>query len=236
MNRKSGKNLLYKSDGSLNNGFEINSYPATLEYHSNNYMWEAYLEYLRELHCLSHNTRTCGIHVHLSKSFMNKAERTKLTMFIHSQRRRLAIFARRPGTGYSRFKKFLKSAKYQKEGCNTSHYDAINFRTETAEIRIFRGTLKYDTFMAILELCDAMARFSLKVKCKSLLNRNVSWKEFIAFITELKYKYLLPYLNEKKLITHKDNLEYDREDTISTDNTGLAPYEGNYYDDLRGNY
>jgi hypothetical protein len=57
---KSNEHLYFKHDGSLDDGFEIVSHPATLEYHLNGIPWKEVMERARKLKYLSHSAATCG--------------------------------------------------------------------------------------------------------------------------------------------------------------------------------
>ena len=54
-----------KHDGSINNGFEIVSHPMTLDYHQKNMNWLELFEKATEMGYKSHNTSTCGLHIHI---------------------------------------------------------------------------------------------------------------------------------------------------------------------------
>lgn len=194
------KDINLKHDGSLTSGFELNSFPATLWYHKEHFQWKEYLKFLRDNGCLSHNTTTCGLHVHINREFLNTADIMKLTSFIHSQHKRMIIFGRRGSNSFTKWKRVVKGFEYQKDEYNKSKYDIVNARPETVEIRLFRGTLKYSTFMATLEFCDAISRFVVKeVNFIDLVNPDKVWDKFVKYIEKNKYKYLLKYLNKLKL-------------------------------------
>ena len=65
----SGNEMIYiKHDGSINEGFEIVSHPMTLDYHENHMNWLEVFEKAIEMGYRSHNTSTCGLHIHVSRS------------------------------------------------------------------------------------------------------------------------------------------------------------------------
>ena len=64
-------------------------------------------------------------------------------------------------------KESLKGAKTSGLG----RYTAVNLtNTFTVELRIFRGTLRYKTFMATLQFVDLL--------CEMAINQTMTWKEF----------------------------------------------------------
>ena len=53
-----------KHDGSLDDGFEIVSHPATVEYHLTQLPWKAVMAEAVSLGYRSHQACTCGLHIH----------------------------------------------------------------------------------------------------------------------------------------------------------------------------
>ncbi len=64
---KSNECIYIKSDGSLDDGFEIVSQPMTLEYHKK-YQWNDILKKAVNLGYRSHQTSTCGLHIHVNRN------------------------------------------------------------------------------------------------------------------------------------------------------------------------
>lgn len=56
-----------KHDGSLDDGFEIVSHPATAEYHLTQLPWKAVMAEAVSLGYRSHQACTCGLHIHISR-------------------------------------------------------------------------------------------------------------------------------------------------------------------------
>lgn len=86
-------------DGSLDHGFEIVTTWTGLDVH------EAVLKTIKTIDtagCSSHNTKTCGLHVHIDKANMTIAHAIRLVEFMHSTETRALVkaVARRYGTGY----------------------------------------------------------------------------------------------------------------------------------------
>ena len=61
------EHIYIKYDGSLDDGFEIVSHPATLNYHLNDFPWEDILHYAVQMGYRSHQTSTCGLHIHVNR-------------------------------------------------------------------------------------------------------------------------------------------------------------------------
>ena len=81
-----------------------------------------------------------------------------------------------------------------KKGCN-GRYSAVNLcNYNTIEFRLFRGTLKYNTFIASIELVNRICDTALYNDDESIAK--ISWSDFVAGITEPE---LIQYLKERNL-------------------------------------
>jgi len=200
-------------DGSLTDGFEIISCPATLEHHKNTLKWIDGLVKLHELGYRSHDGGHCGLHVHIDREFFHGYDMEEVEgKFFLSFRNNMdwiKIFSRRRSYDYCRpngyddsevnnINKFIvpPSKAWIKDKKGHGRYVAINFQNDdTIEIRIFRGTLKVQTFMATLEFvtlwADIVKEWDLGSICE--LNLNV-------FVNEAKwrgYNHFLKYIEER---------------------------------------
>ena len=69
------ENHLYmKHDGSLDNGFELVSHPMTLNYHKSKMPWRDILRKAINLDYRSHQTETCGLHIHVNKNAFGRTQ------------------------------------------------------------------------------------------------------------------------------------------------------------------
>lgn len=158
-------------DGSLEQGFENITQPATLEYHKSiEDKYKAVFHKLRELDYLSHDTPCCGMHVHFNRNFYpSEREESCLGrlcfMFEHFWKE-LLLFSRRVNKKMRYCRRINMSVRDFIRRSNRSenhdwHYYALNLANEdTVEFRIFRGTLNINTFIATLELVNNMVVFS----------------------------------------------------------------------------
>ena len=88
-----------------------------------------------------------------------------------------------------------KSAKDKYSG----RYVAVNLlNTNTIELRLFRGTLRYETFIATLQLVDEICNLAIRLTDAEL--ENLSWSDFVL---GLKQKALIRFLREKQLFVNK---------------------------------
>ena len=61
------EHMYIKHDGSIDEGFEIVTHPMSLEYHENNMPWERIFEKALAMDYRSHQTSTCGLHIHVDR-------------------------------------------------------------------------------------------------------------------------------------------------------------------------
>ena len=69
----------------------------------------------------------------------------------------------------------------------------------TIEFRLFRGTLKYNTFIAALQLVNTICDVAL-VHTEDAIS-NMSWSEFVETINAPE---LIQYLKERKLYVNEE--------------------------------
>ena len=67
-----GEKIYCKHDGSISDGFEIVSHAATMDYHLNHFPWQDIMTTAIDMGYRSHNTSTCGLHVHVSRTAFGK--------------------------------------------------------------------------------------------------------------------------------------------------------------------
>jgi hypothetical protein len=211
--------IYLKSDGSLNDGFEIVTHPCTLDYHRMNLKWEKILDSLKNGGFKSHNTKTCGLHIHVSKSALSEIEAIRLGIFVNLNSENFEKLARRSESSYSKFK-HLKKGKiskiratytddqietpYLSVNKNSDRYEALNYQNrKTIEFRLYKGTLKYHSFISTVELTHAVCYFVKQVNnTMTVIDREKGWNEFINFVKNNKSKYhnLIEYLTFKGFI------------------------------------
>lgn len=181
----SEKNFYIEKDGSLDCGFELISQPRTLTSHKK-YNWDNVFETILNWGGRSHDTRCCGLHVHINKDYLTRTERRKLDLFIHRTQKQWEKIARRKHNGYAKFgfvDEDLRIAWKYLARSTCDRYRALNFENcETIEFRLFKGTLKYSTFMATLELVDAVCHY---VKQRNILQCDKgNWSDFTLFLKQ----------------------------------------------------
>ena len=213
-------------DGSLNDGFEIATMPMTLDFaESVKHRFEDSMGIARLLGYNSHNTSTCGLHIHLDKDFFGRDYRTQntkasyLAIIMERNWEKFVQFSRR---NYSRLDNWAKKmdlvqdiyaddddddaqSKFNSKYGNGDKYIALNTsHSHTYELRIFRGTLKLETFFATMQFVDNLARVAKE--CPSLAKA-----QQITFADIIDYKHhkeLIEYVNTRGILT-RDYKEYE---------------------------
>lgn len=215
---KNGERIYCKHDGSLNDGFEIVSHPMSLDYHINNMNWADIFERAISLNYRSHNTSTCGLHIHCSRSAFGKnyeeQERAigRVIFFTEKNWCELVKLSRRTpenlnhwaakyATISSTTEETYKKAKDKRMG----RYVAVNLENyNTIEMRMFRGTLCYKTFMATLQLVDEICYWAINLSDNEM--EELSWSDFVAKIPPKKFE-LIEYLKSKRLYVNEITTE-----------------------------
>ncbi len=197
-----------KHDGSLDDGFEIVTHPMTLEYHKNEMVWERILEKLRCMGYTSHQAHTCGLHIHVNRNAFGNTEDiqdeciARILYFFEKHWEELLKFSRRTSRQLERWAarygykdKPSEILDHAKKGNGNGRYTCINLQnTDTIEFRMFRGTLKYNTIIATLQLINRVCDVALFMSDYEI--KNMSWTSFVSMCTEPE---LIQYLKERRL-------------------------------------
>jgi hypothetical protein len=202
---------LMEQDGSISNGFEMVTGYSGLDVHA------AQLAFFKDrfVGAKSHNTTTCGLHIHVCKSDMTLLHAAKMILFINDEKNLdlVTAVARRGASSYAKFKDKKGDKYWLKDALgssnwkadrlrriNSDRYEALNFQNaNTVEFRLFKGTLKYTTIMACLEFAYATWFFARDTSQTQLTSEN-----FLKFIclenNRRDTAYLRAYLVEKGFV------------------------------------
>jgi len=201
-----------KEDGSLSYGFEVVTHPATLEYHQKTMPWDKISEIVTSHDGRSHETITCGLHVHFNKDYYgyNSDEIDYNTMkllylfechwghLVKFSRRReleLAAWAKRYHADCDTLTRRKEGITLIKQYKRYGRFYAVNLENDcTIEIRIFKGTLNVVTLLACIELTAFLVNFAKKHRPNQL--RKLSWFELTNKIKPKKYPNLAAYINK----------------------------------------
>lgn len=192
-----GEKLFYlKNDGSISYGFELVSHPCGLAYHQDSFGWPRILKYLNGMKCKSfHAESSCGIHVHVSRAAFSVTEQIRLTYFMNRHRGSWETLAQRTSNQWSAFKNKPLHAEALGSG---DRYEVVNgLNEDTLEFRLFKGTLRLVSFMAILELTETICRFTMSYNNTDIVDDEMAWGDFLTFARASGHKYLAAYLTRK---------------------------------------
>jgi hypothetical protein len=200
-----------KRDGSLDEGFEIVTHPMTPEYHLTRMPWRLILQEAVSMGYRSHQANTCGLHVHVNRTAFGDTEEdqdaciARILYFFEKHWEELLKFSRRTPRQLERW-----AARYgykdrpmdildeAKKHC-LGRYTCVNLTNRnTIEFRIFRGTLKYNTLLATLELVDRICDVALCLSDEDL--KAMSWT---TFVSGCQAPALVQYLKERRLYVNE---------------------------------
>lgn len=208
------EHLYCKHDGSIDDGFEIVSHPASLYYHISGIDWLKIFNCAVEMGYRSHNTSTCGLHIHVSRSaFGSTVEEQEIVIarivhFVEKHWWEIVKFSRRTeqnlnhwAAHYATISAEVQDTYKKAKSKGLGLYVAVNLENyHTIEFRLFRGTLKYKTFLATLQLVDMICRLAIMLDDNAF--EKMSWSNFVLQIGSDKPE-LIDYLKSKRLYVNE---------------------------------
>jgi len=202
------------NDGSLSEcvGFEIISHPMTYDWMMENTPFKHVCALAKAAGFKSHNTDTCGFHVHMTRkafgapgSDMAENRITSFIFFFEKFWSKIAKFSRRKDFSYAeRICKDDEEITHQivdakKKAMGFGHgnrYHCVNVTNDaTIEVRVFRGTLNENTLIASVQLCKLF--YELSVFDVTTIE-TMTWEQIKAYaVTD--YPELIAYMKEREL-------------------------------------
>jgi hypothetical protein len=182
--------VICKHDGSLHNGMEIVSRPATFAAHKDG-IWEPFFQendgpaqYLR-----AWRTDTAGTHIHISRAAFTPVHMAKFLLFINSSENGTFVekFAGRSGDRWARRSNKTPGDVFR----GSPKYEAVNFSSSapTMEVRIFRGNISKHGVYRNLEFVQALYEFT---KVTSI--RQLKYTDFCKWLDSVVARKTFPYL------------------------------------------
>lgn len=146
----------FKKDGSINvYGLEIVSHPGTLKYHLHN-KWNKLFHFFKTNNI--ENIRNCGLHFHFNRSAFTEDQIASLDYFINSNKAFIENLGGRQANYYCRF---CHKALSEYGKTDYDRYVALNLNNEeTIEMRFFKSTSDYTTFINRLIYAFALCEFA----------------------------------------------------------------------------
>lgn len=195
-------NTYCKSDGSLSceGGVELVTHPMTLGYFKKqSKVWKSALAKLRSSGCASEDTTTCGLHIHISRAYIQKwdADVQKMRLFFYLCQPQIHKFSRRRSeSDYAEFEHSRPNPHQTPQG----RYWALNLDShfDTVEVRVFKGTLGYNTLRGSVEFVHALAQFCRENSLayfesfEGRVSARKLWKDFVDWMrSERTFSYCL---------------------------------------------
>lgn len=183
--------LYFKEDGSISHGFEIVSHPMTWAWvQKNRDKIDSLLSKAIDEGLRSYDTDTCGIHIHISKNSVGNFHLYKFLKFIYENKDYMLKISQRKKCNLERWAKLddddydiVETAK-NKNG-NGDKYVAVNCNhPHSIEVRVFRGTLKKQSFYKNLEFMKALYSFTMDCRVK-----DVNVHQFHQYVKDHKCDY-----------------------------------------------
>jgi hypothetical protein len=156
-----------KYDGSLDNGVELVSHPATLAY------WRkegfAWARTLGVKGFRAWNASTCGIHIHVSRDALTPCEWLRAAAFFRDSVPLIQRMGRRPFNNYCQVHtnertldlRMKVDRRSYPDGTPGARYQALNFVPgTTVEFRMFRSTLRPSSILRNLECVNSVIEFA----------------------------------------------------------------------------
>ena len=182
----SDEHIYIKSDGSLDDGMEIVSHPMTLKFHKD-FCWEEIMRKAISLGYRSHQTTTCGLHIHVNRDCLGEDRDdqemviSKVLYFTEHHWNELLKFSRRSEYAMNRWaarygyeyssKAILEKAKKGGKGRYTSvnlcNYATIEFRKSR---NLPETKIETDSYVAVqlLESKDKLNFDSLRYMAETV--------------------------------------------------------------------
>lgn len=207
-------NVYAKHDGSLSNGFEIVSHPTTMPFFmSQKNQWYRVMQRLVSRGYLSHNVDTCGLHVHVSRKPIGEENVPKLMFLVNKFWKELCAFSRRDMARVERWARRYECGDINSVEDMRSYYHRVNLsgmeryhalnlcNQNTVEFRLFKGSLKPNTFFATIQLCECFVNAAMLLRDSEI--ELISWDELVT----TDYEELNGYLESRNLIGITENKE-----------------------------
>ena len=195
-----------KEDSSLDDGIELVSHPMTLDFAmKNKEVYSGIFVDLLSEGWRGHDATTCGLHCHVNRKFFGGSEDTqdlniaKVILLVNNLWEDMKRFSRRTESQLDRWAKrygLIDGVTEENEivqACKRQfdRYFAVNVKnTNTIEFRLFRSTLKINTFFATLQfvsnICHLVKEVNLKDINKITMQDILEYKEY----EELKQYYI----------------------------------------------
>lgn len=171
---------IMKSDGSIRNGFEIVTCPATLDIHL-----EEFKNFFNKRPEELKTASNVGMHVHVSRKPLNFFTVGKITEFMNkdSNKKFIEFIAGRKPNSYCNLDtRRTITYPFTAQGYS-ERYNTVNLcNADTIEFRIFSTPMTYEEFAAKLQFCQAVVDYCQPAQVPIPLKDLTNYQSFINWL------------------------------------------------------
>jgi hypothetical protein len=178
---------IMKTDGSIRNGFEVVTCPATLDI-----QLEVFSKFYANLPGELQNAANVGMHVHVSRKPLSLLTVGKLTAFMNNvnNKKFIEYVAGRNSNGYCN----LDASRTVTFPWTNQHggqrYNTLNLTNrDTIEFRIFSTPLTFQEFASKVQFCQALVDYCKPANLSLSIKDVINFKNFIAWLTPRRKDY-----------------------------------------------
>ena len=175
---------LMKSDGSIRNGFEIVTCPATLDIHLD--IFKKFYDNMPPDLKIANNV---GMHVHISRKPLSQLTIGKLTEFLNRLDNKEFIhhIAGRIDNQYARMESDRTITFLRKHRSGGNRYNALNLLNEkTIEVRLFATPMNYKEFASRLQFVQALVDYCSPAQSNESLKKQTHYQAFMHWLSSRK--------------------------------------------------
>lgn len=172
---------LMKSDGSIHNGFEIVTCPATLDIHLD--IFKKFYDNIPPDLKIANNV---GMHVHVSRKPLSQLTIGKMIEFLNRLDNKDFIhhIAGRIDNSYARMESDRTVTFLRKNRHGGNRYNALNLNNEkTIEVRLFATPMNYKEFATRLQFVQALVDYCSPAQSNESLKKQTHYQAFMHWLS-----------------------------------------------------
>ena len=175
---------LMKSDGSIRNGFEIVTCPATLDIHL-----DIFKKFYDNIPPDLKVEKNVGMHVHVSRKPLSQLTIGKLTEFLNrfDNKEFIHHISGRIDNQYARMNSDRTITFLRKNRHGGDRYNALNLLNEkTIEVRLFATPMNYKEFAMRLQFVQALVDYCSPAQSNESLKKQTHYESFMHWLSSRK--------------------------------------------------
>lgn len=180
---------ILKSDGSVPNGFEIVTCPATADIHLAQF--KPFFAY-KDSHTKLYPDTNTGMHIHLSRKALGQFSIGKMIAFFNNAKNKSKL-EKIGGRKLNNYCQQDDSRTFTYEiynGKDGARYNILNCNNDaTVEIRMFATPKSYEEFASRVEFADAIGRYCMPATQSLSLKDLIKFDNFKVFVTKNRKAY-----------------------------------------------